>query len=125
MSGAFYSNMVDLAGDLLDRFGKSITLRVQTVTTPAKAYRPVITNTDHTIQVAPTEFHATEIDGTLVMSGDRRYLVAAEGMTVTPDPKNLLVDGSEILEILSVERVSPGGTEVIYKIHARPTGGGS
>ncbi len=125
MSEAFYQNMRATAGNLIDRFGKESTLRVITVTTPVKPYRPVQSDTDYTIQVVLTEFRADQIDGTLIQSGDRRYIVAAEGMTVTPTPENLLADGSEILEIVSIGRVSPGGTPVIYKIHARPTGSGS
>ncbi len=125
MSEAFYANMRNTAGDLITRFGKDVILRVQATTTPVKDYRPVVTATDYTVQAVATEFNAREINGTTVQSGDRRYLVAAEGMTATPTPEDRLVDGSAILEIRSVRRVSPAGTQVIYSIHTRPTGGGS
>ena len=94
------------------------------MTTPVKAYRPVTAYTDYAATAVVTEFRAQEIDGTLIQSGDRRYLVAAEGLTITPTVKDLIVDGTAILETVSVQRVSPAGTPVIYKVHARPTGGG-
>ena len=84
-----------------------------------------MTNTDYAARAVVTEFQAQEIDGTLVQSGDRKYLIAAEGLTVTPTPSCRVVDGAEILEVLSVTRTSPGGVDVIYSAHCRPTGGGS
>ena len=120
-----YASIRGTAGRLIEQFGKPVILRVPTVTTPVKDFRPVTAYTDYAVQAVVTDFTAREIDGTQIQSGDRRYLVAAEGMTVTPTGKDLLVDGTEVLEIRSVERLSPGGSKVIYKVHARPTGSGS
>lgn len=123
MSTAFYTGLRAKAGALITSKGKAVTLRVPTVTTPVQPYRPVTTYVNYTAQAVVTEFKADQIDGTLVQSGDRKYLIAAEGLGAVPSPKHLIVDGSEILEILSVMRTSPGGLDVIYTAHCRPTGG--
>ena len=120
-----YESIRGTAGRLIEQFGKPVTLRVPTDTVPVKPWRPVTTYADTVMQAVVTEFEAREIDGTKIQSGDRRYLGAAEGLAATPTTKDQLVDGSEILEIRSVNRLSPGGTKVIYKFHARPTGSGS
>lgn len=123
MSSAFYAGLATTALRLITDKGKAVIIRRPSHTTPVKPYSPAVTTVDTTVRAVVTEFAAKEIDDTTVRTGDRKYLVAASGVAIVPGPSDKLVDGSEVLEIVSVESVNPGGTEIVWTVHARPTGG--
>lgn len=63
-------------------------------------------------------YNASEIDGTMVQAGDRRYWVPAEGLA-EPRTIDRLVDGSDSLAIVSCKRVAPGPVVVLYEVQCR------
>ena len=123
MTAAFYTGLAVTALRLITDKGKAVIIRRPSHTTPVKPYRPAVTTADTSVQAVVTDFEAKEIDGTTIRTGDRKYLVAGSGVAIIPGPSDKLVDGAEVLEIVSVQHVNPGGTEVVWTVHARPTGG--
>lgn len=75
--------------------------------------------TDTDIQALFTMFHNKEIDGDLVKVGDKRLLIAASGLSVTPAPGMLIVDGETIYKVMRTEMIQPGTTAVLYKVQVR------
>ena len=118
----FYNNLAATALRLVTDKGKTVIIRRPSTATPVKPYRPVVTDTDHSVQAVVEDFRAQEIDGTTIRTGDRKYLVAASGVDIVPNASDKVVDGSIMLEVLSVKNVNPGGIEVIWTLHSRPTG---
>jgi hypothetical protein len=116
-----YGTLQTTSLDLITKFGKSISIRTITDTTPAKAYRPVAAAADETVQAVIEDFRERDVDGTIVQAGDRRYLIAAKDVTTAPTTASRIVDGSDELEVVNVEPIAPGGTTVVWRLHARPT----
>jgi len=117
----FYPGLQTTALNLLTDKGKEITLRTITNTTPVKAYRPVAATSDETVQAVVEDFRERDIDNTTVRTGDRRYMVASKDVAVVPTTASRIVDGADELEVINVEAISPGGTNIVWRIHARPT----
>lgn len=120
-----YSNPAATALRLLTKFGRSVTLRKQT----AGAYNPAtssatITNTDYTGTGALFDFNERVLgtqfaDGTTVEQGDKFLLLAPSGITVAPEPNDLLIFGSDTWNVMNVKTVAPAGTPVLYELHLR------
>ena len=117
-----YAGLRDTAHRLISDKGKSVTIRTITTTTPVKSYRPVEANSDETGKAIVIEYTARDVDGSTVQTGDKRYLVAAKGLTVAPTSQARLIDGSDELEIVRVTRLSPAGTDLVYDCQCRETG---
>lgn len=66
-----------------------------------------------------TMFHNREIDGELIRVGDRRVLIAAQGLAAAPSTGNLIRDGSTTYKVVKVDTLQPGDTTVLYKVQVR------
>jgi hypothetical protein len=110
---------------LLTRFGRSVTLRKQTI----GAYDPAtssntVTTADYTGTGALFDFTERTLgqqfgDGLTVMLGDKKLLLAPDGITAAPVPGDLLIFGSDTYQVLRVKSVAPAGTVVLYELHLR------
>jgi len=65
------------------------------------------------------DFSGRERDGTIVRERDRRYLVAASGISAAPIPGDELTDGSDQLRVQSVQTIRSGSVDVLHYLHAR------
>ena len=65
------------------------------------------------------DFRAFERDGQIVRERDRRYLIAASGLSPGPAPGDELTDGSDTLRVESVETIRSGNVDVIHFLHTR------
>ncbi len=111
---SFYSDMAQLAIDMIGDFGRSMTLREYAES--GDPYDPVRTPSDTSIIGVVTNFKAMDIDGTLIQKGDKQIFVDAENVpTIAMD----VVDNSTVYHIISVDEVKPGDTKILYKIQAR------
>ena len=107
-----YTNISNTAKNLIDKFGRSITLR--SVTTSGTEWNPTITNSDSIIIGVFTKFDKSEIDGNLILSTDKKVLTYDE---VTTDDK--IVDSGITYEVKSVNPIQPANTKIIYKVQLR------
>lgn len=79
---------------------------------------PATTPVEDATSAVEDGYNASEIDGTMVQAGDRRYWVPAEGLA-EPRTIDRLVDGSDSLAIVSCKRVAPGPVVVLYEVQCR------
>lgn len=79
---------------------------------------PATTPVEDNTSAVEDGYNASEIDGTMVQAGDRRYWVPAEGLA-EPRTIDRLVDGSDSLAIVSCKRVAPGPVVILYEVQCR------
>lgn len=79
---------------------------------------PATTPVEDNTSAVEDGYNASEIDGTMVQAGDRRYWVPAQGLA-EPRTIDRLVDGSDSLAIVSCKRVAPGPVVVLYEVQCR------
>lgn len=72
---------------------------------------------EHT-QAVEGNYSAAEIDGTMVLRGDRQYLVPAQEIA-QPGAGDRLIDGSDDLQVINCKRISPGTVLVLYEVQCR------
>lgn len=123
MSTFDYARSRDTADRLIARFGQAGTIR-RTVVTGGNAYDPTsgtATTTDHAATLVVTEFSNSEIDGTRVLATDKKVLVAAGGLAITPEPGDKVVeaDGTIYDIVPPVMPLKPAGTVVMYQVQCR------
>jgi hypothetical protein len=67
-----------------------------------------------TIKAVVTDYTQEEIDGTLVLRGDKLYTIAAQDLTA---PRlNDMIDG---LKIVNINTIQTGDTALLYKCQVR------
>lgn len=117
---SFYQGLATTATRLLTQKGQTVTLRQQT----AGAYDPAtgaatVTTTNVTgIPAAVFGFKNMEVDGTLILKGDKKVLMA---VGTKPTKNDVVSIGGIDHAVLDVEEVSPAGTDVLYKLQCRRT----
>lgn len=112
-------SLQDCAYTLIDDLGKSVTLRKVTQGT----YNPAnggVTNTtsDETVRACILNFSNREFDGTMILQGDRKIVIAAKSAT-EPQLNDLVIDGTSSYRIVSIRKVEENGTAVIYTCQGR------
>lgn len=110
------------AKKILEKFGASITLShvADTVADADRPWEVADNDTDETVTAVRSDYEGREVDGTNILHQDRRYIIAASGMTSAPAPDDKLVDVDEF-RIVNVEVLSPqpGGDDIIYTVQVR------
>jgi hypothetical protein len=77
------------------------------------------TTTTQTVTGLLSDFKASQRDGVVIKTTDRRYLIAASGLTFTPEPGDQLTDSSKDLEVVTVETIRAGDVDVIHYLQVR------
>jgi hypothetical protein len=113
-----YASLRDDADAILDEFGLAGTLR-QRATSGADAWSPTVTDTDTACVVLFDEYNDRERDGTLITERDRKVLIKAGSLSVTPATGDQLVVSGVTYSLSNVTQVAPGGTVVLYQAMAR------
>ncbi len=115
-----YTSLQATALALITRFGKAVTLRRtgQSIAEASKPWEVTASNTDYTVQGVRLEYPARETDGTAVRQGDRKYLVAASGVAITPQAGDQIVD-TDTLTVVNAEILNPASTALIYTLQVR------
>lgn len=75
------------------------------------------TVTDTDVTIISGAFEASQIDGTLIRSTDRKITIEAGQIAPTPDDK--LVIGGIAHEIIAVMPLDPGGVALLYELQVR------
>lgn len=121
----FYDRMAATALRLIEQFGQPITLRdtvpgdydpvtgAQTsdveVTQPAQAILQ-----DYALQQSGMSY----ADGTVIKQGDKKILVAAQGLTPPTLTMKVLADGTT-WTIVNIKEINPAGTPLVYELQGR------
>ena len=126
-----YTNLANTAERLIEDNGRSLTLLKggEVVSNPCKPYGPDATTGDLSYSVIGViiEFENEAFDGTLIMRGDKRALVAHNSVldeatgsqSVEIEKFDRLLDGLVDWKILDVISWQPGDTRIFYDLHLR------
>ena len=112
---SFYSGLTVTAAKLLLKYGQSVMLKYETGGTidPATGIVTVpATQETVTGNGAASRYKNSEVDGTLIRSGDQR-LILEKVSTIPQTGWRAQVSGKEY-KIMDVEPISPGNEDVIY-----------
>ena len=119
MSAFDYARSKATAARLLARFGQAATLRRPS--TGGTAYNPTQGSpADYPVTIVVTDYETREVDGTRILSTDKKVLLAKGSLSVEPATSDLLIEASgAVYKIVNVQPLNPGGTVVMYTIQAR------
>lgn len=120
----FYNGLKSTASRLLTKFGKPMTLRIQT----GSVYDPVTqTNvpayTDYPVSGLVLNYGrersgAVSESGTLVQTNDRKLLLSVSDAPI-PSIGALVVDGAGIYTVENVKALSPAGINLLFELQGR------
>lgn len=123
---SFYQGLAATALKLITDKGQSVTWRRRT----AGAYDPATASA--TVSVVESQCQGLILDykernlsgvatdgGSLVQRGDRKLLLAAQGMPGIPQPEDTFVVGSDTWSVVLVKSVDPAGVALIYEVQVR------
>lgn len=118
VAGFDYSRMVATASRLITRFGQAGTLERPTFTGPS--HTPVAgTPEEYPAIFVIGEFKSREIDGTRVLQGDKRVIIAPS-LAVVPKLSDWLVeaDGGRF-RLVDFKTIKPATTTIAYIAQVR------
>ena len=106
---------------IIERYGRSVVLRRNNEGTynPATDTITGASTTDVSVIAVFTDFEQDEIDGTLIVRGDKKAVIAAGSLNSPPENNDILIDGSDQYRIVQLMAVQPGDTALIYKVQVR------
>lgn len=111
--------MQDTALRLLTKFGQSVTHTIRTPGTYNTATGSVtVSETTQSVNAAMFDFGSEEIDGMIVIAGDKRVYIASSGVTA-PKVDDTLTVGGVVWTIKRVSDLNPAGTSIIYDVQVR------
>jgi len=121
----FYDRMAATALRLIEQFGQEITMRD---TVPGE-YDPVTGGSTPDVEVdqpaqailqdyALQQSGMTYAEGTVIKQGDKKILVAAQGLT-PPQLTTTVIAGGATWTIVNIKEINPAGTPLVYEIQGR------
>ena len=118
MANSFDTLFGNLATDLLDKFGKSITLTVVTDdgTLNPDTGEPTITETPQTVKAKLEPYTDKRIDGEYIQVGDIKVIMKA---TVTPTRDDFFTIDSVKYEIINISTEYAVEDQIIHTVQAR------
>lgn len=119
---SFYSEMAQLADEMIDEYGQSVIL-TKNSTTPSDATKPWrgSTNADSSTQAMAVllDYSEREQDGEIIRRGDQKAYVAAVGVPDLKEYDTLTQAGGSQFRIQNVITLNPGGTALLFELHLR------
>jgi len=114
-----YAKQKATAARLVTAFGQAATHTIRT----AGSYNPAtggvtVTDTTQSVNVAVFDYGAKEIDGMIVVTGDKRALIAAN-ITTSPKVDDTLTIGSTVWTMKNVKELNPAGTSLLFEAQIR------
>lgn len=116
---SFYSETAADATEAIREFGQAVTI-THVVT---GAYDPAtgLVSSTSTVQsgfAVELAYSSSEIDGTLILRGDKKLLLSISGMTAIAVEDTCTV-GGVVYVIKNVKPLSPGGIVLLYELQLR------
>lgn len=129
MAGFNYAKSQATAARLIKKFGQTGAIR-RTTMTGGDPWNPTPETNDYPCTLVVTEYTLKERESSLVEQNDRKVLISTEGVSIPALPDNpasadaptvadRLVIGGNVLSIIHVEPLNPGGTVVMWTAQAR------
>ena len=105
----------------LQRAGTTYTLTRTTVTADTDAPWKVGSTATATTTASGIldDFRAGERDGETIRAHDRRYLVAASGLSFVPEPGDSLSDGGQRFRVVTVQTLRAAAVDAAYYLQVR------
>jgi len=107
-----YTRLSATSVRLISRFGKTVLRR--TITNSGTEWAPSQTEVDTSIDGVVVAYALNEIDGSLILSTDKKLLTTS--LVTTADK---IVDSAIAYSVISVSVVEPASTTLLYKIQLR------
>ena len=117
-----YSDFVDFSSELINEFGREITIKRRStdLIDPNKPWLGTqTTTTDHTVYGVFDTYVERNVPSSLVQAGDKRVFVPAKDLTIIPQLDDTVVDGSIENAIIFINTTSPGSADIIYELAIR------
>lgn len=105
-----YTPLTNSAKRLIEKFGYAATI--------SRTVDGITTTYD--VQIVMTEYNPREKDGALIIATDRKAILSAVDLSITPDPEtDRLVENGNSLQIVTVTPTAPAGVAIIYELQVR------
>lgn len=122
---AFYDRMSATALNLIASFGQTITLRdtVPGEYDPVSGAQTPEVDVDQPAQAILQDYALqqsgmTYAEGTVIKQGDKKILVAAQGLTPPTLTTTVIADGAT-WTIVNIKEINPAGTPLVYELQGR------
>lgn len=121
MTGYDYSRAKATADRLINRFGKANkAVLLEPAGQIGKSFDPIaLAPTEHLCRVVALEYRAREVDGTTILSTDKRFYVAVEDLQITPKTSWVLVVDGVKYRIMDVNTLQPGDVVIMWDLQCR------
>lgn len=117
----FYEDMEDVSFEILNDFGKEITVRREK--SDINKTNPWEGKTDDvetfTAFAVFDKVDDSNIDPTLVRVTDLLAYIPSKGNDFTIEIKDKIIDGSDTYEIITLEEIKPSTTSLLFKLTLR------
>lgn len=119
MPNPLYARLQQTAQRLIAKYGQSGTI-TRLERTGGPDYDPVMENVVYPVKLVPMQYLASEIDGTVIQSGDVKLYISSVGLSITPQPGDFAsVNGKDYRVINSDPNLYDGQTAVVHVVQAR------
>jgi len=116
----FYTRAQNTADRLITKYGKDIVISKKTNT--GDAWNPTQSTTTQTVKGAVLDYSQNNIDGTLVLSGDKQVYITARDLDFAVEKEHTLtIDGANYA-IVNLITLKPADVVVYYEAQARKIG---
>ena len=116
-----FDDQIATALALITENGELSTIEREARTPGAKSWRPGSTTTSFTARAVWLNYNLRRVDGERIKAGDQKVLIAASGLSITPDAstdKIVRADGQR-WSIENVETLAPNGELILYTLQVR------
>jgi hypothetical protein len=109
-----YSRLKKTATNLIAKYGRPVTLRQ--LVKSNNSFDPDLIPVDTVVTAVQLSFKASEIDGKLVKTGDKKFVFVTD---VAVETGMQIIDGSETYRLIPVEEKKPGDTSLVWFVAGR------
>jgi len=116
-----YNSAAEEATRAIINAGTTLTIKRETAgtTDPITGLTTGGTVVSHSAIGVKLRYKNTDIDGTLVRSGDLRILLSVAGLTVTPESTDTITVSGVDWKIIDVKPLEPAEIVVLYELQIR------
>lgn len=109
-----YDTEKTVAQSMISKFGRDV--GIISITKTGTSYNPIISESTISVKALQRNYKANEIDGTLIQSTDKRFLIYSETPITT---ENKILDNNKKYSVVSIKETMPGPVNIIYEIQVR------
>jgi hypothetical protein len=119
-----YTNLINTAYRLVDKFGQNMTVNVVTDGTPPDPSQPwnvaAGTTVSHSTRGVMLDFRPDQVEGYAYQRGDKLVYIAAKDLPVVITEEMFITDASGVSwAIISASRVYPSGEDILFQLYVR------